>query len=58
MSTFIQKYFPKIHEINQRYAKPRVKLSKPMRIILFLLRCYLVLLVGLLVFKFVTTVTG
>lgn len=55
-SQFMQKYFPKVVEINQRYAKPRVKLSRSMKIILFILRCYLLLLVCLLVFKFITTV--
>jgi hypothetical protein len=58
MSKFIEKHFPKIHEINERYAVPRVKLSKSMRLILFLLRCYLVGLVLLLVLKFVTTVSN
>jgi len=58
MGAFLQKHFPKIHEINQRYATPKVKLSKTMRVILFLLRCYLLLLVLMLLYKFYVTVKG
>lgn len=56
MSRLIQRFFPKIHEINQRYAEPRVKLSPGMRLVLVILRVYLVVLVLLLVFKFITIV--
>jgi len=58
MSSFLQRHFPKICEINQRYAVPKVKLSKTMKVILFFLRCYLLLLVLMLLYKFYTTVTG
>ena len=58
MSSFLQKHFPKIYEINQRYATPKVKLSKSMKVILFILRIYLVILVLMLLYKFYTTVMG
>jgi len=58
MSTFLQKHFPKIYEINQRYSVPKVKLSKPMKVILFLLRCYLLILVLMLLYKFYATIAG
>jgi hypothetical protein len=43
-----------VNEINRKYAKPRIKLTKSVKIALFLLRMYLLLLVGLLIYKFIT----
>ncbi|MDR3640208.1 MAG: hypothetical protein P4L39_02685 [Humidesulfovibrio sp.] len=57
-TTFIKKYLPKIHEINQRYSKPRLVMSGPVKFCLLLLRCYLLLLVGLLLYKFITVLTA
>ena len=48
--------FNKIREINQKYAHPRVKMTKGVAVALFLLRLYLILLVGILVIKFITMV--
>jgi hypothetical protein len=48
--------FSKIREINQKYATPRVKMTKGVRVALLLLRVYLILLVGILVVKFITLV--
>lgn len=47
-----------VREINRKYAKPRIKLTKWVKVSLFLLRLYLLLLVGLLIFKFITIVQG
>ena len=44
----------KIREINRRYAKPRIKLSRGTRIALLTLRLYLIMLVILLGYKFFT----
>ncbi len=44
----------RIREINQRYAAPRIQMSPPVRLSLLVLRVYLFVLVGLLVYKFVT----
>ncbi len=44
----------KIREINQRYAKPRIRLSKWTRIALLSLRLYLIMLVILLAYRFFT----
>jgi len=44
----------KIHEINKKYEKPRIRMSRGVRIALLFLRIYLVLLVLLLGYKFWT----
>ena len=44
----------KIREINRRYAKPRIRLSRGTRVALLALRLYLISLVLLLVYKFIT----
>jgi hypothetical protein len=43
-------------EINRRYANPRIKMSRPVRIALLALRIYLLFLVALLAVKFYTLV--
>jgi hypothetical protein len=48
--------FSKIREINRKYGKPRVKMTKGVKVALFLLRLYLILLVGILVLKFISMV--
>ena len=44
----------KIREINRRYAKPRITLSRGTRLALLALRLYLIALVILLAYKFFT----
>lgn len=44
----------KIHEINAKYEKPRIKMSRGVRLALLFLRVYLFLLVLLLGYKFWT----
>ena len=44
----------KIHEINQRYSKPHIEMSGAVRASLLALRIYLLFLVSLMVYKFVT----
>jgi hypothetical protein len=46
----------KIKEINQKYSKPRIKMSRNVRIVLLSLRIYLIFLILLLAYKFVTQV--
>jgi hypothetical protein len=46
----------KIHEINEKYKTPKIKMSRGVRIALLLLRLYLILLVLLLGYKFLTLV--
>jgi len=43
-----------IKEINKKYEKPHIKMSKPVKLALFCLRAYLIILVLLLFYKFYT----
>jgi hypothetical protein len=54
--TFIEDNFQKIPEINQKYATPRIAMTPAVRISLVLLRFYLLFLVGLMIYKFITLV--
>jgi len=45
-----------VRAINRRYATPRLRMSRPVRWALLSLRFYLLTLVGLLVYKFITVV--
>ena len=47
----------KVHEINVRYAHPKIVQSRTVKIALLMLRVYLLLLVLLLLYKFVTVIT-
>jgi hypothetical protein len=47
----------KIHEINKKYEKPRITMSRGVKIALLFLRIYLILLVLLLGYKFWTLLT-
>jgi hypothetical protein len=46
-----------VRAVNRRYAEPRLKMSPAARWSLLALRIYLLVLVGLLAYKFVTLVT-
>jgi hypothetical protein len=48
----------KVRAINRRYAHPRLTISPMGRLCLLILRVYLLLLVGLLAYKFITMVVG
>ncbi len=45
-----------VHAINRRYAEPRLAMSPAVRWALLILRLYLLSLVGLLGYKFITVV--
>jgi hypothetical protein len=53
---FLAKRFEKIAEINRKYKTPRITMTPMTRIVLLLLRIYLLLLVAILFFKFFTTI--
>ena len=53
MATSLHRLAGKIREINQRYSKPQIEMSRGVRISLMALRIYLLLLVALIVYKFV-----
>jgi len=48
------RFLAKIREINLRYDGHRMEMSKGVKITLFCLRAYLLLLVGLMVYSFIT----
>jgi hypothetical protein len=58
MREFLKRHFEKIHEINQRYAKPRIKMTKGVRFALVFLKIYIFFLMGILVLKFITLLKG
>lgn len=51
---FIRNTAGAIRAINQKYATPHVKMTRMVRVSLGLLRFYLLLLVGIMVYKFIT----
>jgi hypothetical protein len=51
---FFADRFAKIAEINRKYRKPRITTTWLVKSALLLLRVYLLALVGLLVYKFIT----
>ena len=46
-----------IAEINRRYQRPRIAMSPAVRLSLMALRVYLLFLVGLMVYRFITLVS-
>jgi hypothetical protein len=56
IGAFMRRRFAKIREINRRYAKPKVRMTRGVSIALFLLRAYLILLVILLFVRFFTLI--
>ncbi len=51
-----RKQFAGIIEINEKYKTPRIKMTPLVSFSLFFLRFYLIFLVGILLFKFITLV--
>jgi hypothetical protein len=51
---FINNNYAKIREINRKYAHPNVKMSPLVKLSLLFLRLYLIFLVALLIYKFIT----
>ena len=54
MTNTLKNFAQKIREINQRYSKPHIEMSAGVRISLIALRVYLLFLVSLMVYKFIT----
>ena len=47
-----------VKEVNQKYKKPRIKMTLGVKIALITLRIYLIILIGLMFYKFFMTVYG
>jgi hypothetical protein len=56
MRGFLSDRFRPLVEITRKYRTPRIKMTRQVRIALFLLRVYLIFMVLILVFKFFTVV--
>lgn len=54
ISMFLKSNYKKISEINRMYAKPSIEITRAVRISLLFLRFYLLALVGLLIYKFIS----
>jgi len=54
MRNILKESIGKIREINRRYSKPRIRMSRSVRFALLMLRLYLVFLVLILAYKFMT----
>jgi len=52
----LRRLFHKIREINHRYRKPRIEMSAGVRASLLALRLYLLFLISLMAYKFVTLI--
>lgn len=52
----VREWKKKVNEINQKYSKPRLKMTPLVRGSLLALRIYLIILVIILVYKFYTLV--
>lgn len=58
IQSFFDDLFDKVHEINEKYKNPRIKMTPWVKATLFFLRLYLVFLVVVLLYKFATIVTS
>ncbi len=58
MVSSLHRLIRKIQEINQRYNKPHIEMTPLVKLSLMALRVYLLLLVGLIVYKFVLTLSA
>ncbi len=56
IKSFFSHNYAKIREINEKYAAPNIEMSKWVKLSLLSLRFYLIFLVALLLYKFVTLV--
>jgi len=54
MANPIKNLINKIREINQKYSKPRIKMSRSVKIALLALRLYLIFLIIMLLYRFIT----
>ena len=53
---FLSDRFRPFVEITRKYRTPRIKMTRQVKLALLLLRIYLIVMVGILVFKFFATV--
>ncbi len=51
---FFKNTMSTVKGINQKYAKPQIKMTPMVKVSLLALRLYLIFLVGILVYRFIT----
>jgi hypothetical protein len=51
---FFKNTLSTVKSINQKYAKPQIKMTSMVKVSLLSLRLYLIFLVGILVYRFIT----
>jgi hypothetical protein len=51
---FFKNTLSTVKSINQKYAKPQIKMTRGVKFALLSLRLYLLFLVGVLVYRFIT----
>jgi len=51
---FYEDNFEKIIEINEKYANPKIEISPAVKFSLLMLKFYLLFIVGLMIYKFIT----
>ncbi len=56
INAFLKKRFAKFIEINKRYSKRTITMTPAVSLALLFLRIYLIFLVGILIYKFITLV--
>lgn len=56
MRTILRRGFAKIREINRTYRTPAIEVSTPVQTALLMLRLYLIVLIALSLYKFITLV--
>lgn len=56
INKFFQDKFSKLIEINEKYAHPKIEMSPTVKYSLLMLRAYLIFLLLLLIFKFITVI--
>lgn len=58
IADFFENAWDAVREINRKYKKPHIRMTRPVQFSLGLLRFYLLFLVGLLVWKFFSELHG
>ena len=58
MNAIFKNLAAEIREINRKYAKPEIEITPFVKFCLIGLRIYLLLLVGLMIFKFILAARG
>jgi len=57
LARIYQSLTAQVRDINTRYSKPSLQMTPLVKICLLFLRFYLFLLIGLLIYKFITVVS-